>query len=145
MISLALRTVFPFRWNDFRIIRVIFLIYAFGFLYGTWNHIVDIWRDGFLGYHDVPFLVNLYWTSLTFLDPLAVILLFTLPLHGVLLSVLIMASDLAVNLSVALYFYWQGGAFFDDRLILQMAFGCFVFLTAPFIWKKFKSSSTRIP
>lgn len=135
------RPLFELRRRELHITRVIFAIYAVGFSYGTRSHIVDIMGDGFLGYHYVPFPINLYWTSLTFLDPLAVILLLCRPFYGIALSVLIMASDIAVNLSVTFYFYLETGIFSDGRLFLQIAFGLFVFLTAPIAWKSLKRSA----
>jgi len=95
------------------------------------NHIEDIIQDGLPGYQYFPFPVNLYWTLLTVLDPLAIILLFFLPFWGMIPSVWIMATDIAVNLSVAWYYDWPTGVFADGRLGLQIAFGLFVFFTMP--------------
>jgi len=138
-ISLFYRLLFDFRRRELHIVRLVLAIYALGFSYGTRNHILDIMADGFLGYHYVSFPINLFWTSLTFLDPLAVILLLTYPLYGLALSILIMASDIAVNVSVTLYFYFLNGIPSNGRLLLQIAFGIFVFLTAPIAWKRIKT------
>jgi hypothetical protein len=46
-------------------------------------------------------------------------------------SVWIMATDIAVNLSVAWYYDWPTGVFADGRLSLQIAFGLCVFFTVP--------------
>ncbi|MBU1206868.1 MAG: hypothetical protein KKH04_08080 [Proteobacteria bacterium] len=125
--------------------RIIFAIYAIGFLYGTKNHIEDILRDGLLGYHYVPFPVNLYWTLLTVLDPLAIIFLVFLPFWGMTLSVWIMATDIAVNLSVAWYYDWPAGIFTDGRLGLQIAFGLFVFFTVPLARRRIKKVMSSLP
>ena len=122
-------------------VRLIFAVYIFGFAYGTRNHIVDILADGWLGYDFVPLPINLYWTLLTFFDPLAIFLLLTFPLAGIILSGLIMASDIAINTGVTVYFYYQTGIISLDRLPLQIAFGIFVFLTSPVAWKTVKRSS----
>jgi hypothetical protein len=54
---------------------------------------------------------------------------------------LIMASDLAINAGVTVYFYYQTGILSLDRLPLQAAFGIFVFLTSPIAWKTITRSN----
>jgi hypothetical protein len=140
---LSSKLIFVFKHKELRIVWAIFAIYIFGLSNGTTNHIVDIIHDGLLGYQYVPFPVNIYWTSLTILDPLAILLLLFFPFVGVVLSVLIMAMDIPVNLSVTLYYYFQTGAFSDGRLFLQIAFGLFVFLSVPAAWKRIKKCMER--
>jgi len=135
------RSLFNFRIKQLHPVRLFFAVYIFGFAYGTRNHIVDILADGWLGYDFVPLPINLYWTLLTFFDPLAIFLLLTLPHAGIILSVLIMASDIAINTGVTVYFYYQTGMLTFDRLPLQIAFGIFIFLTSPIAWKRVKSLS----
>lgn len=130
------RFLFSKKYPELNPIRIIFAIYALGFLYGTRNHLIDIYRDGFLGYTYVPWLINLYWTLLTFFDPLTVILLLFFPLGGILLAILIMASDLIINLSVAFYFYQRTGIFSNGLLSMQISFGLFVFLTSSYAQKR---------
>jgi len=98
-------------------------------------------RDGLFGYTYVPLPINIYWTLLTILDPLAIILLLFFPFHGMALAVFIMASDLAVNLSITLYYYYKMGVFSNGLLSLQISFGLFVFLTVPTAWRRIKSFS----
>jgi hypothetical protein len=69
------------------------------------------------------------------------LLLLSFPFAGILLSVLIMASDIAINIGVTVYFYYQTGMLTLDRLPLQIAFGIFVFLTSSMAWKTVKRSS----
>jgi multisubunit Na+/H+ antiporter MnhG subunit len=69
------------------------------------------------------------------------LLLLSFPFAGILLAVLIMASDIAINIGVTVYFYYQTGMLTLDRLPLQIAFGIFVFLTSPVAWKTVKRSS----
>ena len=127
---------FVFKAKELSLVKVTFAIYIFGFSYGATNHILDIQRDGLLGYDYVPLAINIYWTTLTVLDPLAIILLLFYPFAGMALSVLIMITDLAVNISVTLKDYFQTGVFSDGRLLLQIAFGLFVFFTVPLAWKR---------
>lgn len=135
------RTLFNFRVRELNPVRFIIAVYIFGFAYGARNHIIDILADGWLGHDYVSLPINLYWTLLTFFDPLAILLLLFFPLAGILLSVLIMASDIAINIGVTVYFYYQTGMLTLDRLPLQIAFGIFVFLTSPIAWKTVKRSS----
>jgi len=132
------RSLFNFRIKQLHPVRIFFAAYIFGFAYGTRNHIVDIIADGWLGYDFVPLPINLYWTLLTFFDPLAILFLLFFPLAGITLSVLIMASDIAINTGGTVYFYYQTGMLTLDRLPLQIAFGIFVFLTSPIAWKVVK-------
>jgi lipopolysaccharide export LptBFGC system permease protein LptF len=52
-----------------------------------------------LGYDYVPLAINVYWTLLTILDPLAILLLLFFPFPGMALSVLIMITDLIFTLT----------------------------------------------
>ena len=131
-------SLFNLRIKELHTVRLIFAVYIFGFAYGTRNHIVDILADGWLGYDFVPLPINLYWTILTFFDPLAIFLLLSFPFSGIILSVLIMASDIAINAGVTVYFYYQTGIFSLGRLPLQIAFGVFVFITTPIAWKRIR-------
>jgi len=73
------KALFNFRIKGLNFVRLIFAVYIFGFAYGTRNHIVDILADGWLGYDFVPLPINVYWTLLTFFDPLAILLLLSFP------------------------------------------------------------------
>lgn len=128
--------LFSKKYPELNLVRLIFSIYAFGFLYGTKNHLLDIFRDGLFGYTYVPWPINLYWTMLTFLDPLTVLLLIYCPLRGITLAILIMASDIFINLMVSFYFYKQTGIFTNGLLAKQISFGLFVFFTSAHAKKK---------
>lgn len=81
----------------------------------------------------------LYWSSLTLLDPLAVLLLFVRPRAGIALTGAIITSDVAHNL-------WFTAAhplsrsFVEDVtsngfMMSQIAFLLFVAATAPMAWR----------
>jgi hypothetical protein len=129
------QSLFNLRIKQLHPVRLIFAVYLVGFAYGTRNHIMDIIADGLMGYDFVSFPINLYWTLLTIFDPLAILLLLSFPFAGILLSILIMASDIAINTGVTIYFYYQTGILSLDRLPLQIAFGIFVLVTSPFAWR----------
>jgi len=113
-----------------------------GLIAGTVSHILDICLGGFLHYNYSTLLFNIYWTSLTFLDPLAIILLFYLPYLGMVIAVLIMISDIAVNLYVT-YVFNHSDVFSSWKLESQILFGVFVFITVPIAWKRLGLSSSK--
>ncbi|MGB3781211.1 MAG: hypothetical protein WA960_22790 [Tunicatimonas sp.] len=120
--------------------KIILTIYSAGFLVGTSTHVAGIIQQGFLA-HQAPLLFNLYWDSLTLLDPLTVLLLWTRIKFGVGLAVLIMVTDIGINS----YAYISGylGELIDGMiplpLFLQSLFGTFVFATSPVVMKRIKS------
>lgn len=115
-------------------IKVILLFYILGFATGTVTHTIEIINGGFLPYDFVPMWNNVFWTSLTFLDFLTVILLFRSVLSGIILSNLIIISDVVINTS--------GFTFFADyRVILQIIFCVYVVITTPIILMKLKQQN----
>jgi hypothetical protein len=131
---------FTLKWRDYpKAVKFLFAVYALCFLWGTKNHVVDLWHGGFLPYSYAPLPFNLYWTTLTVLDPLAVLLLFVLPYHGMVLAVAIMGSDIAVNL-YANYVLLHGNSVPDATLVSQIVFGLFLFVTVPIAWKRLRKS-----
>jgi hypothetical protein len=109
------------------------LIWTAGFLVGTATHVMDLVAGGWLPYTTAPLWMNLYWTSLTGLDPLVAFLLWTRPRQGVWLGVVVMATDIAVNAYAA---YGLGFAGFELPLQLQCLFGGFVFGSAALLLKR---------
>jgi hypothetical protein len=117
-------------------VRVLFAVYAVCFLGAGLNHAHDIWQGGLFPYRDAPPLLNAYWTSLTVLDPLAVLLLYRRPRAGMVLAVLIMVSDVALN-SYAVYVldesvWWRAAV----TLQVQTLFLGFVAGSVPFAWRR---------
>ena len=136
--GITILILFKSKWGDRpKGIKIFFYIYMLGFLAGTVSHIIDIWHGGFMPYNSSPLLLNVYWTSLTFFDPLAIFLLFYFPYAGMALAVFIMISDIAVNLYVT-YVFNHGDIFSSWILVSQILFGLFVFITVPVAWKRLK-------
>jgi hypothetical protein len=117
-----------------RRVQLTLAVYAIAFLIGTSTHLIGALRGWWMPSH--PFL-NAYWASLTFLDPLAVLLLFRSPRIGLLLAVAIMVSDVGLN-SLATYFNTDGHYAVDYFVQLQSAFLGFVLGSAPFLWAQLK-------
>lgn len=69
---------------------------------GGATHIFDNLYFGFLPYKFAPDWINFYWTSLGVIDLLAVYLLVKLRKFGIVLTLLIMVSDVVIN-SMAYY------------------------------------------
>lgn len=114
------------------------IVYALCLAGATFNHVRAVLADGWVPSH-LPLASALYWSSLTFLDPLAAILLFVRPRVGIALTFAIIASDVAHNL-------WFIAAhplrpsFVEDVtangfMLSQLAFLLFVLATAPVAWK----------
>ncbi|MBA2467156.1 MAG: hypothetical protein H0V46_06070 [Sphingomonas sp.] len=103
------------------------------------NHVRAVLAHGWLPAH-LPPLSALYWSSLTFLDPLAVALLFLRPRIGIALTAAIIVSNVAHNLWFVAAFPLRG-SFAEDVtssgfMMSQIAFLLFVALTAPLAWRE---------
>lgn len=73
-----------------------------GFAIGTATHTLQLVTRGWVVFEDAPTWMNAYWTLLTFLDPLAILLLLTSRRAGLALGLAIMASNVTIN-SYTLY------------------------------------------
>lgn len=129
-----------FGWKQYPVeVKIILIIYSIGFLTGTYTHLQGILTHGFLG-QNAPLFFRIYWDSLTFFDPLAAVLVWVKPKWGILLAILIMASDILIN-----SFAYTRGVFMEPvpemvptDLFLQALFGTYIFITAPFVLGKLK-------
>ena len=118
-------------------VKIILAIYSIGFLVGTSTHVLHIIHHGFL-VHQAPLFFNLYWDSLTLLDPLTILLLWTRTRLGIGLAVLIMVTDIGINT----YAYISG--YLSEPvpntvpmpLFMQSLFGVFVLTTSPVVLKE---------
>ena len=109
------------------------IIWTLGFVIGTITHALDLFHLGWLPYDFRPLPWNIYWTSLTFLDPLAALLIWAKERWGVWLGIAIMSSNVLVNG----YTYLIGYEEFAFGLAMQSLFAAFVFFAA---WEHFRSS-----
>lgn len=78
---------------------VVFVLCLCLFIGGS-NHIFDNLYYGFLPYKYAPLWVNVYWTSLAVMDLLAVYLLVKYRKAGLVLTLIIMFSDVVINSTV---------------------------------------------
>lgn len=103
------------------------------FSVGTCTHVENVLRAGLSPLPLQPLSFNLYWTSLTLLDPLAAFLLVVRPRFGLVLSAAIMASDVSVN---AYAFRPRGAIRLEWPFWLQVAFAVFVLAAIPYCWRR---------
>ena len=117
-------------------VKLLFAIYSICFLAGTYTHVVDLVKHGFLA-SPVPVAIGIYWNALTLLDPLALVLLWWRPKTGIRLALVIMISDLCVNTGVYLagYFGLPVPNMVPLHLFDQALFGLFLFVTAPLAYR----------
>ncbi len=114
-------------------------IWAACLLIAAANHARILLRHGlFWHYGDVPWPSAVYWTSLTFLDPLAVALLFLRPKLGILATATLIATNVTHNLALTAH-YAPAGEFLNHAanplMASQVAFLLFVAVTAHAAWK----------
>lgn len=82
--------------------RAVVLLVILCLTIGAATHIYDNIIFGFLPYRFAPTWINIYWTSLSFVDLLAVYFLLRIRKVGVLLTLAIMLSNVIIN-SLAYY------------------------------------------
>ena len=124
-------------------IKLILIVYAICFLGGGLRHWVDIINGGLFPYNDVPFIFNFYLTSLAILDFIVIMLLLMRTISGLLLSILIMATDLPVDLYLCNR-YWENCSFNANHgLQLLTLFSLFVFISAPIVIFKLRKCNGK--
>lgn len=110
-------------------------ILAFGVAAG--NHVIDIARGGLFPYarwYGAPESLNVFWTSLTLLDPLAVLVLLYHVRAGYLVGLGIMFADVPVNVHASIH-YWKLPLYQNTSLIMQTAFLMFLLVTVRRVWR----------
>jgi len=114
-------------------IKLLLVIYIVGFAIGTTNHTIGLIKGGFLPYTYVPLWKNIYWTALTFLDFLALFLIFKSLKPALWISNLIIISDVLINT--------RGFQFFNDfNIFFQILFGLYIVTTTPMIILEYKKT-----
>ncbi len=117
---------------------IIRCIYALCLIGAGFNHLQTVLMHGlFWDYNNAPLFTCIYWTSLTFIDPIAAILLFYRPRIGLILTFLIIFSDVIHNTWITLK---VGRDLLNYMYISQFLFLVFVLCTIKFPWKAHKTS-----
>jgi hypothetical protein len=139
--QLAMNCLPPYIYRIFvKIVRspafYIRCIYALCLSGATYNHLLIVARYGLnWNYGGLPVFVCIFWTALTFIDPLAAILLMLRPVPGLVLTVAIISSDVAVNSWVGLHYGFDAASFFAQVLFL-----IFVMSTVRIAWGAVRES-----
>jgi len=111
-------------------VKINLAIQALCLCIGTYTHVDWVMHHGFL-YSDLRYSIysQLFWDSLTFLDPLAALLLFIAPKKGMWLTFIIIIVDVVHNAIISSSYradsigHWIIANYF---LTLQIAFCIFV-------------------
>lgn len=119
-------------------LKILLIIYLLSFLGATYNHVMDLIKFGFFPYQrlnsNVPVWLNIYWTLLTLVDPLAIVLLLYFIDVGLVLYGMVIVSDVLIN-------YWfmistKGlSSLMNFGQISQLLFLIFYLATVLFIHK----------
>ena len=122
------------------IIRAIYVLCLLG---ATVNHVRGVMAFGWLP-PSLPWPTAAFWSSLTFLDPLAAILLIVRPKAGICATLAIIVTDVAHNLWFAAT-HSQGSLVrvvaSNPFLLSQILFLLFVLATAPTAWRESQSAA----
>lgn len=122
--------------------KIILIIYIFAYLGATYNHVSDIVKYGFFAYQkvneNVPIFLNIFWTLLTFFDPLAITLLLFTTYYGLLVYGLIIVSDVILNYYFVITTY---GLIYvlNFGQICQLLFLFFYLVTVIYVYNRLKN------
>jgi hypothetical protein len=115
--------------------RIVVSLWVCALVVGTVCHVLDIVRGGWLPYRRYALGLNLFWTALTFADPLAALLLIYRRRAGVYVALSIISIDVAVNSAVGVGEFVKSGHFTFWGLYTQVPVGVFMWTTAPMLWR----------
>ena len=128
------------KWSD----RLVLAIFILALSIATINHITDLVVGGMFPYtkgSGAPEIINIFWTSLTLLDPLAIAILVVNIRAGYLFAIGIMLIDVPVNLYAAANGFLgllpgrEYNGLENIGVPLQIAFLLFLLLTVRRIWR----------
>lgn len=137
-------TIFEFFRENQLPDRMIHAIFILALSIATINHVTDLVVGGMFPYSQgsgAPALINIYWTSLTLLDPLAICILASNVRAGYVVAILIMLTDVPINLYAAANGFLgllpgrEYNGLENIGIPLQIAFLVFLLITARRIWR----------
>jgi len=110
------------------------VVYAICLLAGASTHVWTVATQGlFWDYGGVPVISRIYWTSLTLLDPLAALLLFSRPRAGLVMTLAIIVSDVVHN--TWLMVRSPSSDWLNWMYVAQVLFLAFVLATIRYAWR----------
>lgn len=109
--------------------KVVLVIQSIAMLMGTSTHVAWAMGNGFLSEkYNANFASMLFWDSLTFLDPLAAVLLILKPKTGLILTAFIIVADVIHNNAFYFEELYMSSLDLSDWLVTYwMIFGQIVF------------------
>ena len=106
-------------------------IYAICLTCATYNHARIVAAHGLdWNYGGLPAFICVFWTALTFIDALAVILLMSKPILGLALTAVIIVCDVVINFWVGVTYGFEIASF-----LAQAVFLVFVMSTVGIAWR----------
>lgn len=120
-----------------RVRLVILLAWIAGFLVGTATHAIDLVAGGVDAYSGFPTPLRIFWVALALLDPLTALLLALRRRAGIVLGLVVILTDVAVNWTV--FFALGGLSLFG--VLCQALFAALLVGTAPILWRWFGRSA----
>lgn len=123
--------------------KVIICIYILSYTIATTTHLIDLVQGGFFPYFGKPIWANIYWMSLTLLDPLAILLLFISIEFGLVLFGLIILSDVVINTYFTIKIAGFSGIL-NFYLLCQIGFLVFFILTVGIIRRQIMNNKKDV-
>lgn len=115
------------------------LVYAICLAGASYNHARIVLDHGMAwNYGGLPAFVCVFWTALTFIDPLALILLMTKPIPGLALTAAIIVCDVVINAWVGMTYGFDIASFAAQALFLV-----FVMSTVGKAWRAESAAPLR--
>ena len=121
-----------------RLRTVILVVWIVGFLIGTTTHVLDLVAGGLETYAEFPTALRLFWVSLTVIDPITAALLALRRRAGIVLALIVILADIAVNWTV--FATVGGNPLFG--VVNQTVFAAILLATAPILWRWFGTPSS---
>lgn len=127
------------RTTSDRLRSAIQVVWIAGFLIGTASHVLDLIAGGADTYGAFPPALRAFWLSLTVLDPLTALLILLRKRAGIILGIVVILADIAVNWTV---FFTIGG---NPLLgvMNQTLFAVVLLATAPALWRWFRTGQEQ--
>ena len=130
--------------------KINLIIQCVGMLTGTVTHLLWIINNGFLSEkYNAPVLSTFFWDSLTFLDPIAAILLILKPKTGIWVVAVIVVVDVLHNGNICFRALLSEPQSFTSwiknnwMLWTQVFFGLFVIISFKNNWEELKFKNTH--
>lgn len=125
-------------------IKTILIMQSIAMLSGMTTHLIWIINNGFLSEnYNAPFFTRFFWDSLTFIDPIAAILLIIKPKTGIWLTFVIIIVDVFHNFILCFRSMIPNSNYFSYWIIGNWMLMCQIFFLL-FVSATFKSNLKEV-